>query len=331
MADMARVSDVLVRKVQRNWRWGRTHGWANLIEEHDLDPRVRVPRAARQLRWTMQHAGPPGQARPVFLVGAQRSGTNMIAHGLDQAPEVEVYNEGNRRAFAAFQLREAAVIEALVARSRRPFVLFKPLCDTDRTADLLDRPWGGPSARAIWAFRDMRGRVRSHVLKFGTSNLDAFQEFVRGTPKPSWQLRGVSAENLDLIRGLDVDRMSACTASALFWYVRNSQYFEHGLDGRPDVMLADYGAFLADPETAMRRLCDFIGFPYRPGLIDHIEPQVRTPHTDVVIDDRVAALCGQLEERLRAAYRDQAGQYGGSTGPPPAFGTSVDDETDGAR
>lgn len=331
MPEMTRVSDVLVRKVRRNWRWGRTHGWANLIEEHDLDPRVRVPRAARQLRWTLQNAGPPGHARAVFLVGAQRSGTNMIAHGLDQAPEVEVYNEGNRRAFEAFQLREADVVESLVARSRRPFVLFKPLCDTDRTAELLDRARGGPSARAIWAFRDVRGRVRSHVLKFGDSNLSAFREFVRGTPMPSWQLRGVSAENLDLIRSLDVDRMSAPTASALFWYVRNSQYFEQGLDRRPDVMLADYGAFLADPATAMRRLCEFIGFPYRPGLIDHIEPQVRTPRSDVVIADRVAELCGPLEQRLRAAYQDQVVRAAGPAGPPPALGTSVDDETDGAR
>jgi hypothetical protein len=36
----------------------------------------------------------------LFLVGVQRSGTNMMAHGLDEAPEFEVYNEGNVKAFA---------------------------------------------------------------------------------------------------------------------------------------------------------------------------------------------------------------------------------------
>lgn len=309
-------TDVLMRKLRRNWRWGRTHGWANLVEEHDLDPRVRLPRAARQMRWNLQHAGSRGEARSIFLVGAQRSGTNMIAHGLDQAPEVEVYNEGNRRAFTEFQLRDAAVLDSLVERSRRPFVLFKPLCDTDRTAALLDRERGGRPSRAIWAFRDVRGRARSHVLKFGSSNLDAFRGFVHGTPHASWQLRGVSAEHLGLIRDLDLDRMSEHTASALFWFVRNSQFFDQGLDRRPDVMLADYGSFLHDPETAMRWLCAFIGFPYRSGLIEHIAPQRRTPRIDVVIDDRVAELCAPLEERLKRAYQTQAARVASSSDAP---------------
>lgn len=305
MQDMTRAMGTVAAKVRRNWRWGRTHGWANLIEEHDLDPQVRLTRAARQLRWSLRHAQPPGGARPLFLVGAQRSGTNMIAHGLDQAPEVAVYNEGDQRAFRAFQLREEAVVERLVSRCRRPFVLFKPLCDSDRTAELLDRSRPGPSARAIWAFRGVEGRVRSHVLKFGSSNLDAFQAFVRGTDTPSWQLRGVSAEHLELIRDLDVERMSNETASALFWYVRNAQFFDRGLDRRPDVMLVDYGAFLSDPEAAMTGLCEFIGFPYRHTLIEHIGQQARTPRTAVVIDERVRELCAPLEERLRSAYQAQ--------------------------
>jgi hypothetical protein len=305
MTEESRVMRV-AEKARRNWRWGRTHGWANLIEEHDLDPRVRVPRAVRDLRWSLRHRVPPGSARALFLVGAQRSGTNMIAHGLDQAPEVAVYNEGNRRAFTGFQLRDPAVVDKLVHRCRRPFVLFKPLCDSDRTAELLDRDRSGPAPRAIWAFRDVEGRVRSHVLKFRTSNLDAFRNFVRDGDTTSWQLRGVSEAHLDLIRSLDVERMSPESASALFWFVRNSQFFEHELHRRSDVMLADYAAFLADPVTAMSRLCAFIGFPYRPELVAHVAPQRRTPRAPVVIDDRIRALCLPLEERLRATYRAQA-------------------------
>lgn len=293
-------------KIERNWRWGTTHGWANLLEEHDLDPRARIPRAVRQASWSVRHRVPPGTARAVFLVGAQRSGTNMIAHGLDQAPEVAVYNEGNRRAFVRYQLRDLALVDELVARSRRPFVLFKPLCDSDRTALLLDRPRSGPSARAVWAFRDVEGRVRSHVMKFGSSNLDAFRAFVDGRDTGAWQVRGMSEESAQLVRSLDVNRMSPETASALFWYVRNAQFFEHGLADRSDVMLADYRAFLAEPEGAMRRLCDFIGFPYRAELIAHIAPQQRTPRTPVDIDPRVRDLCLQMDDRLRSACSSQS-------------------------
>jgi hypothetical protein len=302
-ANLRRTVQVLRMKVQRNVHWGLSHGWGNLLEEHDLDPRVRLPRAARKAVWLVGNRTAPGAARPLFLVGAQRSGTNMIAHGLDQAPEVAVYNEGNRLAFQRYQLRDLAVIDGLVARSRRPFVLFKPLCDSDRTGELLDH-FAVSSARALWAFRDVDGRVRSHVLKFGSSNLDAFRAYVDGAPT-TWQSRGLSEESSELIRSLDVHRMSVETASALFWYVRNNQLFERGLHERPDVMLADYSAFLTDPEGAMRALCAFVGFPYRSGLASHIQPQQRTPRTPVVIDDRVRELCAGLAERLATTYAEQ--------------------------
>lgn len=292
-------------KVARNWRWGRTHGWANLLEEHDLDPRVRLPRAARDLRWSLEHLGATDPARPVFLVGAQRSGTNMMAHGLDQAPEFKVYNEGNGRAFHRYQLRDLSTIDGLVARSRRPFVLFKPLCDSDRTAELLDRARAGLPGRAIWAFRDVEGRVRSQVMKFGSADLEALRVFADGTHTTHWQVRGLSAESAALVRSLDVHRMTPHTGSALFWYLRNLQYFERGLDQRDDVVLADYGAFLTDPEGAMRSLCSFIGFPYRPQLVAHIQPQQRTPRTAVEIDGRVRDLCADLYERLCATYAGQ--------------------------
>jgi hypothetical protein len=304
-ADLRHALHVIRFKAARNWYWGRTHGWANLVEEHDLDPRVRVPRAARKAAWLARNRPAAGSARPIFLVGAQRSGTNMIAHGLDQAPEVTVYNEGDRRAFRGFQLRELSVVDELVARSRRPFVLFKPLCDSDRTGELLDRDRGGPPARAVWAFRDVEGRVRSHVLKFGDSNLRALQRFVSGEDSTHWQVRALSPESADLVRSLDVERMTPETASALFWYVRNRQFFELGLHERDDVMLADYGAFLSEPREAMRALCSLVGFPYRPELVAHIQPQQRTPRRPVVIDERVRDHCAELTERLTRTYREQ--------------------------
>jgi hypothetical protein len=320
--DVRRTWRFTVFKARRNWHWGRTHGWLNLLEEHDLDPRMRIPRAVRQLRWSLRHHTPAGSARALFLVGAQRSGTNMIAHGLDQAPEVEVYNEGNRRAFANYQLRDLRVIDQLIGTSRRPFVLIKPLCDSDRVAELLDRQRPGPPARAVWAFRDVDGRVRSQVQKFGAANLDAFRAFVAGDPYPAWQLRGVSEEHRELIRSLNVHRFSAQSASALFWFVRNAQFFDLSLHLRPDVMLADYGSFLADPAIAMAHLCTFIGFPYRPELVQHIAPQARTPRTPVVIDDRVRALCVPLQERLQATYAAQAAQVAGDAEPTAAAHSS---------
>ena len=60
--------------------------------------RVRVASAKR--RWRRAHPQAAGRATPVYLVGLQRSGTNMLARGLDTAPEFEVHNENDRAAFS---------------------------------------------------------------------------------------------------------------------------------------------------------------------------------------------------------------------------------------
>ena len=133
LSGLRRVAAVAARNVY----WGRSHGWANLLEEHDLNLRVRAPRELRKFLWRRRSPSPPGTARPVFVVGVQRSGTNMLTHGLAMSPEFEVYNEGNRRAFANYRLRDDH-IAALVSRSRHCYVLFKPLVDSHRIRELLD-------------------------------------------------------------------------------------------------------------------------------------------------------------------------------------------------
>jgi hypothetical protein len=294
--------DALVEKVRQNWRWGRTHGWADLIEEHDLNPLVRARRGVRKATWHASRARRTS-ATPVFLVGAQRSGTNMIAHGLDEAPEFRVYNEGNAKAFRNFRLRSLSEIESLIERSRAEFVLFKPLCDTHRTAELLER--FRPRARVIWAFRDMDGRVRSALAKFGDSNLHALGSFAAGRDGHDWQVQGISPENAAFIRSFDFERVSAASAAALFWLVRNSLYFELSLDRREDTMLASYNRFLAEPERSARALCAFLGLAFRRELIAHIKPRPPASTEPISIDQRIRERCVELQERLDRARLDQ--------------------------
>ena len=74
------------RKVRRHIHWARTEGVARLVEEDRLDPRERLQTAWRKARWRRRHGLPPGSAVPVYVVGLQRSGTNMLMRGVDLAP-----------------------------------------------------------------------------------------------------------------------------------------------------------------------------------------------------------------------------------------------------
>ena len=296
----------LVHKARQNWRWSRTHSWAHLIEEHDLNPVVRGKRAMRKGWWRLVHRDSRAPAAPVFVVGVQRSGTNLLAYGLDEMPEFQIYNEGNGKAFIDYHFRPLLVIEALVQRSTARFVLFKPLCDSHRTPELLDR--FGPDARAIWTYRNVDGRVRSAVDKFGDSNLRALRTFAAGEeqkPWNAWQVQGLSGESADFIRSFDFSQLSAESAAALFWYVRNLLFFEMGLDRRPDTVLLNYDEFLAEPERIAHALCSFLGLPYRSEMIAHVDPRRPSRKPPLAIHPRIRERCAELKERLDEVCRVQ--------------------------
>ena len=290
----------LRRRMGRHARWAREQGLGRLIEEDQLNPLERIPLARAKRRWRRAHDVAPN-AVPVFVVGVQRSGTNMLARGLERSPEFEVRNENDREAFDRFRLRTDPVIRALVERSGQRYVLFKPLIDSHRVPQLLDG-LGTPSpGRAIWAYRDVDGRVRSAVAKFGDSNLQALRRIVSGDTS-IWQAGALSRERLDLLGSFDLGAMSAESGAAMFWWLRNQLYFDLGLDARSDVALAWYEATVADPETAIGRICAFLDFPYRAELAAHIDRRAAGARRPLSLDPTVRELCDALQARLADAY-----------------------------
>jgi hypothetical protein len=299
----------LVRKLHRHLRWVRTEGFGRLVEEDELNPLTRARIAAEKRRWRRSHPQRAGSATPVYLVGLQRSGTNMLARGLNTAPEVELRNENDRKAFHLFQLRSDEVVRRIVLASGHRYVLFKPLCDSHRVDHLLDALATPSPGRAIWAYRDVDGRVRSAVSKFGDNNLLVLGDIAAGRGSALWQAQRLSAQMLAVISSFDYDAMTPESAAALYWWVRNGLYFELGLDQREDVLLTSYQDLLHDPQGAMSAICSFLDLGYRPELVSHVRPPSPGGPRRVEIDARVRTLCDQLAARLDDAQRRQRQQW----------------------
>jgi hypothetical protein len=292
-------------RVRRHVGWLRSQGLSRLVEEDQLNPLDRAATAVGRWRWRVANRSAASGGVPILLVGLQRSGTNMLVRGLERAPEFEVYNENNRAAFWRFRLRPDPVIRDLVDRSRHPYVLLKPLCDAHRTAELLDNLGTRQPGRALWVYRSADGRTRSALAKFGDANLRALREIAAGGGRDRWEAQRLSQDSLDLLGRFDWTTMSAASAAALFWVLRNRLYFDLGLDRRPDVLLVSYDDALRDPASEMRRICAFLGFPYRAQLVAHIEPRRPATPGPLDIDPRVVACCQELAARLDAVRRRQ--------------------------
>jgi hypothetical protein len=168
----------------------------------------------------------------------------------------------------------------------------------------LDTPTAG---RAIWAYRGVDGRVRSALAKFGDTNLRVLAEIAAGGGVGMWQAERLSDENRELIGSFDWTSMSPTSAAALFWYVRNSLFFDLGLDRRDDVLLSSYDELVEQPEARTRALASFLGLQWHPDLAAHIDQRnVTRPAPLLDLDPRVRSVCDDLEARLKEVVAAQA-------------------------
>ncbi len=287
------------KRVGRHVHWARTEGVMRLVEEDQLNPVTRVRTAVAKARWRSAHGVAAGDAVPVYVVGLQRSGTNMLLRGLDAAPEVEVRGENDRAVFDRFRLRGVDVLTRVVAASRHRIVLIKPICDSQRVDELLALPGMRPG-QAVWLWRDAHDRARSEVSKFASSNLDAVRAIAADTDEGMWQSDRLSDDARALVKSFDTETMSPSTAAVLFGCIRNTMFFDLGLDRRDDVLLMNYDDLVRDPASVMRRLCDFLDFPFRPELYAHIDARSSHGRRSLSIDPAVDALADQVTARLLA-------------------------------
>jgi hypothetical protein len=289
-------------ELRRHVRWAREEGIGKLVEEDQLNLLERAPVAARKLWWRSTHGVEPGLSMPVFLVGVQRSGTNMVVRGLERSPQFEVHNENDRHVFRRYELRGTDTVRKVVAESRARNTLFKPLCDSHRTDELLDQLGTTMPPRAIWAYRGMEGRVRSSLSKFRDHNLTVMSDIAAGRALERWQAQGLRPDTLELIRSFDWSRMTPASAAALFWYVRNRLLFDLDLADRPDLVVVSYRQLVKDPRHAIEPVLNLLGLRFEPDLIAHIDHRESASgaKAPLEIDPRIRAVCAALEERLDA-------------------------------
>ncbi len=279
-------------------RFLRMRGLPAFLEEKRLSPRALASGTVVGLRRRAER-GEPGSTVPLWLVGAQRSGTNMLVNAFRCAPEVEVRNETDRALFRDYELRTDRVAAA-VSACRSPVMLVKALCDSHRARWMLDLPGTTRVPRMMWMFRGVDARAQSAVTRFGHANQYALRAIVSGNGDHLWQAGGLSSANRLLLEQVDAEHLDPLSASALFWYLRNSLYFELGIDQRTDVVVVSYQRLVEDPIGELAWITRFAGIPLRPSMARHVERGRGGDTGPAVIAPRIRELCEAMDARLTA-------------------------------
>jgi hypothetical protein len=267
-------------------------------EVHVLTRRERLRKVLKGARQRLRRYGEP--TVPVFLFGEMRSGTNMLLDCFDASPDTEIFNETDDRAFEDYELRTPIQIEQLIASSPASHVVFKPTADGNVADVIMDRH---AHSRGIWIYRNYVDAVNSATERWVQHN-----EYVRlileEPEKARWRALNVSSTQMDMLRSHYSRKISEQSARALIWFLRNSFYFECGLDRRSDIQLVSYEHAVQSPERHVRRAFEHCGLrfepPYTRKMFESSVGRLQKPEIDEAIEKLCLELLERFDSRLRA-------------------------------
>lgn len=207
---------------------------------------------------------PSGKSYPVFIIGSGRSGTDIITFTLNNSLFSDVYNEFNDDAFVNWRLKSLDHIEILVNKSRAKVVAFKPIVETLRCKELMER---FPDSKVLFAVRDYRDAVNSMVRFFGDKHIRA----VNGWVESDFKEHPAAPEHIKaFLRTHSKGTLSFENASALYWLLYNDAYASLGLDNEPRVKLVSYEELVNNPREVTKGLAEFLEIPWSSRMTDGI-------------------------------------------------------------
>lgn len=191
--------------------------------------------------------------RVTFIFGCQRSGTTFLRNfiGLDQ--RFRDIGEGDLPYFHQekgpqyLRLVDDSQVERLVRAQKSPWILLKPLHDSQRAVELLER---FQDSRGIWIFRHHDSVVQSHLSYYRHDAMEYLRP-LRQMDLNSWMLSGLEHQSLERVRELlKVADVSIPDLYAVFWYARNALLSQHLK--RVNLLVVSYERLVATPDQCLR-------------------------------------------------------------------------------
>lgn len=261
----------------------------------------RFTKHLRQAFFAKRHVITPV---PLFIVGCQRSGTNMLLDVLDKSLEVCVYNESDSEAFNNCRIKPFAERQKLIKKTNCQLAVFKALTDTQNVDCFLAEH---PESKSIWAYRRYQDVANSAVKKWQSGQLSLIRLAATKPDWSYWLVERMTAQQRTLVQELYHPDMTWYSAGALKWYLRNTIFFDYHLDELPDrVMLARYESTVSSPSQEFGHIFRFSGITFNPAYVSNIDSSSIGKEAFPPIDPKIHDMCEELQNRLDQAFRLQA-------------------------
>jgi len=267
--------------------------WRNRFQQSYKMNRLRT--------WVYGLLHPCGNPRVAFIFGCQRSGTTLLRNFIGLDSRFRDVGEGDPPYFHQetgeryLRLIDDDDVEALVRSQRSPWVLLKPLHDSQQAARLLRR---FNNSRGIWIYRHYLPVIQSHLRYYKHDALHYLAPLSM-LDESSWILKGLGKEVLQTIQELVVHAGGRPeNLYAVFWYARNAQLFVQLKEMR--MLVLSYEELVLQPARCLRLLSTHLGeeLSLAAAAVPHqssLHPKEITP-----LHPRIQASCDQMLNELRA-------------------------------
>lgn len=221
----------------------------------------------------------------------------MLTELLDRDPQTRIFGElGDLFDDVPrhHRMRDPAEVRRRLERSGAALNVVKPLVESHRCTDLFDL---SDDARAVWMFRHHRDVASSNLRRFGMGNgIENLRPIVEGGD--DWRSAGLSDETRAVVERLFDSEMPPHDAAALFWWCRNTLFFDQRLDVDERVRTCRYEQLVADPDAMMSHLYAWIGIEMPAvALTDQVHGR-SVGKGDIDIGAEIDALCDAMWQRL---------------------------------
>ncbi|HEX6384826.1 MAG TPA: sulfotransferase domain-containing protein [Anaerolineae bacterium] len=244
----------------------------------------------------------------VFIVGCQRSGTTITGRVLGRDWQAKSYGEfselTSQGTKQSIRLKPLPDVQAVIEKDKARIVVIKPLVESQNVDKLLAF---FPRSKALWVYRHYEDVVQSSIKKFGPEvGIRDLRPIVEDDIR-NWRAERVPESIREIVRTHFSELMEPYDAAALFWFVRNSLYFELNPAAQRDILLCKYEHLALYPGQAVRRIYNFLDHPF-PGdrIVSNIHAHSVGKGQDTVLSPEVERLCSTLWAKLEQVYQSQA-------------------------
>lgn len=251
--------------------------------------------------WVYSQLKPCRNPRIAFVFGCQRSGTTLLRNFIGLDSRFRDVGEGDPPYFHQevgehyLRLIDDEHVEALLCSQRSPWLLLKPLHDSQQAARLLRR---FERSRGIWIYRHYLPVIESHLRYYKHDVIDYLAPLME-LDESSWILQGLAKEILQEIRELlMLAKNRPQDLYAVFWYARNAQLLSQ-LGDMPMLVLS-YEELVLEPAKCLQVLSKYLDIELstRAAAVPH-QSSLHPKQTNA-LHPLVQEACDQMHEKLRS-------------------------------